>query len=46
MCVVADFSKIRTIDEYVSTIGVKVKDLDIGVLAVNAGYFAVGPIAD
>jgi short-subunit dehydrogenase len=40
---VADFVKLKGIDEYQSAIGDKLKDVDIGVLIVNAGYGRMGP---
>lgn len=43
MYIVADFVKLKTIEEYKSVIGTKLQKLDIGVLALNAGYAEMGP---
>lgn len=43
MCVVADFAKMFTIEDYRKNIAMKVAHLDIGVLALNAGYADMGP---
>ena len=42
MYIVADFVKLTSISEYRSLILEKVKDLDIGILAANAGSMAPG----
>lgn len=41
--VVADFSKLFTIEDYRQAIGDKLKDKDIGILVLNAGYVFFGP---
>lgn len=46
LCVVADFSKLFTIEEYKATIGDKVAHLDIGILALNAGWAVMGPFTE
>ena len=46
LCVVADFGKLHTIEDYRAAIGEKVKDLDIGILVLNAGFVMWGPIAE
>ena len=38
-----DFSKYTTIKDYQELIGDKLKDIDIGMLFLNAGYIEVGP---
>ena len=43
LCVVADFSKMHTIEDYEQTIGSKLKDHSIGMLVLNAGYVQNGP---
>jgi len=42
MSIVADFHKMQTMEEYKQIIGSQLKDLDIGVLAINAGFGNVG----
>ena len=42
MTVVADFSKIFTIEEYKTTIAEKVSHLDIGIVCLNAGWTTMG----
>ena len=42
MSIVADFHKLQTMEEYNQTIASKLKDLDIGVLVLNAGFGNVG----
>ena len=37
MYVVADFDKLETIDDYQTTIGDKLKEIDIAMLFLNAG---------
>ena len=37
LCIVADFSKMFTIEEYQQVIGSKLADLDVGVVILNAG---------
>jgi len=44
--IVADFSKLHSISDYQEQIGDKVKDLDIGVLALNAGVGSFGAFED
>lgn len=46
MAVVADFTKLHTIEDYRTAISEKVKDLDVGVLVLNAGYVQQGPYAE
>ena len=46
LCVVADFSKLLTILDYQTTIGDKLKDVDVAVLVLNAGYLFNGPFKD
>jgi len=43
LAVVADFTTLYTIADYQTTIGDKLKDLDVGVLILNAGYVYNGP---
>ena len=43
MCIVADFSKMYTIQDYEDVIASKVKDLDVSILALNAGMGVFGP---
>lgn len=43
MYVVADFSKMTTIDHYQEIIGDTLKGIDIGVLILNAGWVEFGP---
>lgn len=43
MYIVADFNEIFTIEQYRTAIGDKLKDLDVGVLVLNAGYADTGP---
>ena len=38
----ADFSKMMRIEDYQNKIGDKVKDLDISMLFLNAGYAQIG----
>lgn len=38
MYIIADFSKMLKIEDYHETVASKLKDLDVGVLAVNAGF--------
>jgi len=42
MTVVADFSKLFTIEEYKKNITEKVSHLDIGIIALNAGWTTMG----
>lgn len=46
MAIVADFSKMHTIQEYRDTIGSKLKDIDIAMLFLNAGVAQMGCFAD
>lgn len=46
LAVVADFCKLRTIEEYREAIGEKLQDLDVGMLVINAGYALGGPFTD
>ena len=46
LAVVADFSKLQTLEDYNREIGDKVKHLDIGVLVLNAGHVCFGPFAE
>lgn len=43
MYVIADFVELKTIEEYNEKIAKKLAHLDIGVLALNAGYAEMGP---
>ena len=43
--VVADFEKMLTIENYQKIIGEPLKDLDIGFLALNAGWAQMGPFS-
>lgn len=43
MYVVADFVALKTIEEYKEKIAQKIAHLDIGVVALNAGYADMGP---
>lgn len=38
LCVVADFSKMKSIQDYDAKVAEKLKTLDVGILCVNAGY--------
>lgn len=46
MCITADFWKLKTIADYRSTIADKLENLDVAVLALNAGYVRPGPFAE
>ena len=46
LAVVADFSKLLTIKDYQTAIGDKLKDVDVGVLVLCAGYVFFGPYKD
>lgn len=46
LAVVADFAKMMTVQDYVDKVADKVKDLDIGVLIVNAGLMCFNYVAD
>lgn len=46
LAVVADLWKMRTIEEYKTMIADKIANLDVGVLALNAGFAQVGPFVD
>ena len=46
MCLVADFWKLRTMEDYRKVVGEKLQDLDVGVLVLNAGFAHVGPFAE
>ena len=43
--VVADFSKMISIQEYVDLVANNFSDMDIGVVCVNAGVASFGPFA-
>jgi len=43
MYIVADFSKLLTMDDYRDTIESKLRDLDVSILILNAGMTAMGP---
>jgi 17beta-estradiol 17-dehydrogenase / very-long-chain 3-oxoacyl-CoA reductase len=44
--VVADFSKLKTIADYKEAIGEKIKDLNVGILVLNAGWTQPGAFND
>ena len=46
MTIVADISKLTTIDSYREIITDKLNDIDVGVVAVNAGILMQGPFKD
>lgn len=46
LCIVADFGKLRTIEEYKSVIADKLQELDVAVLVLNAGFMKVGPFLE
>lgn len=46
MSIVADFLKMRTLEEYRSTIATKLQSLDVAVLVLNAGYQQIGEFKD
>jgi len=46
LCIVADFSKMFSIEDYEQTIGSKIKDLDVGIVVLNAGKALMGPFID
>jgi short-subunit dehydrogenase len=46
MSIVADFSKMTTIEEYERVIGTPLSHLDIGLLAINAGVGVCSPFVD
>lgn len=43
MYIVADFAKMRSVEEYRTQISNKLKDLNIGLLILNAGVGTMGP---
>jgi len=43
MYIVADFTKMLTLDEYRNTIESKLKNLDVSMLILNAGMASTGP---
>ena len=43
MYVLADFQKMTTIQEYQEMIGDKLKNIDIGLLVLNAGFMEFAP---
>jgi short-subunit dehydrogenase len=43
MYIVADFSKMLTMDDYRNTIESKLRNLDVSMLILNAGMGAAGP---
>lgn len=43
MYIVADFTKMLTLDEYRDTIESKLRNLDVSMLILNAGMAATGP---
>jgi len=44
--VVADFSTLATIQDYKEVVGEAVRDLDIAMLFLNAGWASIGPFAE
>jgi len=46
MYVVCDFAKLSTVEEYQVTVANKLKEVDIGVLILNAGTNVMGPFKD
>lgn len=44
--VVFDFSKLTQISDYRTQIAEKLKDIDIAMLYLNAGFAQIGPYAD
>ena len=44
MNIVADFTKLLTMDDYRDTIESKLRDLDVSILILNAGMTAKGPM--
>ena len=45
-CIVADFTRLATIDDYQNKIGEKLKDIDLAVLVLNAGVLFPGDLTD
>ena len=43
MYIVADFTKMMTLDDYRTTIANKLSDIDVSMLILNAGMAATGP---
>ena len=43
MFIVADFTKMLTLDDYRRTIESRLRDLDVSMLILNAGMAATGP---
>ena len=46
MYIVADFGKMTTIDDYRTTVGTKLKGIDIAALFLNVGVASVGHFVD
>ena len=46
MYIIADFSKLTSMEQYQTVIGDKVKDLDVAVVCLNAGFGNFGPFMD
>lgn len=46
LCIVADFCKLRTLDEYKTEIADKLQDLDVAILVINAGFAQGGPFLE
>ena len=46
MYVVADFGKLNSIEGYKTEIADKLKEIDVGVLILNAGMGVMGPFKD
>lgn len=45
-CIIADFSKMTKISEYEAIIQKDLKDMDISMLILNAGWIQMGPFLD
>ena len=44
MSIIADFSKLYTIEDYRTTIETKLSNIDVSILVLNAGYECGGPM--
>ena len=45
MCVVADFSQMKSIADYEKLVQDKISKLDVGILILNAGVGGMGPFS-
>lgn len=46
LAVIADFQKLKTMEDYRKLIGAKVEHLDVAVVVLCAGYATIGPFVD